>query len=201
MGICGAADDQVVAAVFGDVVQRGQPRGLIFVGAAHFDGHIVNTAVSLQLRQTCFGGVEEGLITEVAVDEVSNVVNLAFFGSGLFGLFFLGSRLFGLFFGRGFGCGFFRLGLGRGGLGLGSAGYQREDHDKSQQKRKDLFHFGSSILCFSIKSVSEDTCLLYILSTFLSTPYKRKKSPPQKYSGKTGLTRKAPAQYNERKER
>lgn len=60
----------------GNVVQRGQPLRLVFVGAAELDGLAGDAACLDQLVDAGLCGVEEGLVAQVAVDDVDDVLDV-----------------------------------------------------------------------------------------------------------------------------
>ena len=111
--LIGAADDDVILAGLGNLIQVGQPGGLVLVGAAHLDGAQRDAAVCLQLLKTRLSRVEERLVAQVAVDEIDNVVDLFAVIGG--------------------------VGVGVRGR-LFAAGCQTQNHDKSQAKCKKLLH-------------------------------------------------------------
>ena len=74
--LVGAADDEVILAGLGNVVQRGQPLRLVFVGAAELDGLAGDAACFDQLVDAGLCGVEEGLVAQVAVDDVDDVLDV-----------------------------------------------------------------------------------------------------------------------------
>ena len=117
--LIGAADDDVVLLGVRDLIQGGEPAGLVFVQAAHLDGAQGDAAVGFQLVEAGLGGVKEGLVAQVAVDEIDHVVDLGVFAAGG-----AGAR------GR----------AGSGGGVLVAAGSQRQRHDQREEQCCKLLH-------------------------------------------------------------
>ena len=115
--LVGTADDDVILTGSGDLIEGVLPLGLVFIQTAHLDGGQGDAAVSLQLIEAGLGGVKEGLVAQVAVDEVDNVVNVGLLTAG-------GAR----------------GGAGGGGGVLVAAGSQRQRHDQREEQCCKLLH-------------------------------------------------------------
>ena len=115
--LIGAADDDVVLLGVRDLIQGGEPAGLVFVQAAHLDGAQGDAAVGFQLVEAGLGGVKEGLVAQVAVDEVDHVVDLGLVAAG-------GAS----------------VGAGAGRGVLVAAGSQRQHHDQREEQCCKLLH-------------------------------------------------------------
>ena len=71
--LIGAADDQVVGAVGGELLEGGEPFGLVGVGRAELKGLVLDDPVRRELGEAGLAGVEEGFVAEVAVDDVGDL--------------------------------------------------------------------------------------------------------------------------------